>query len=397
MRSVAARSATVTITSGVLLVLLLAALGWPGRSYWNGDHLVFWAGSRAVLAGVSPYEEPWWEELPEREGRPAITLPYRPPSGPAVTTAYPLWTFIVFAPFGALPYDVAAAAWLTAQLAVVAAGLAVLGLALLERPRRDLPFIGGMAAGFQPVWILVGNGNMTGFLFGAIAGGLGALLAGRPFLAGSLLGLVALKPHPFTLLPLVILFGTSQPKRVIAGGLTTLALLAAASFAVRPGWVGEWLPQVAAARTVGLSNATAATLDRVFGTPFAPASATVLAVVLFIAWWRHSGPALAPLFASALAVSLFVAPYGWSYDHLHLLVVAVVVVGSLPGAGLLRSAGLVLLAIVAGLVPWVLYSIAFSRGGEELSALTPLLFFALLVLTHRVRPYGRARSLRLPA
>lgn len=374
-----ARVAIAALTSYVLLALLLAALGWPGRSYWNGDHLIFWAGSRAVLAGVSPYEEAWWESLPEREGRPEIALPFRPSSGPAVTTAYPLWTFIVFAPFGALPYDLAAAAWLTAQLAIVACGLAVLALALLERPRRDLPVIAGIAAGFQPMWILVGNGNITGFLFGAVAGGLTALISGRPFLAGSLLGLLALKPHPFALLPLVVLFGAAQPAKVVAGSVTTLGVLAALSFAVRPGWVGEWLPQLAAARTAGLSNATGATLDRIFATPLAPALAITLAVIAFIAWWRSPRPGLVAVFAGAIAVSLFIAPYGWSYDHLHLLIIAVVVVASLPGGGRLRIAGLVLLAIVAGLVPWVLYAVAFSRGGEELSAVIPLLFFMLLV------------------
>lgn len=397
-RNVVARAMLAAFAVSLLvLVAILAAVDWPARSYWNGDHVVFWGGSRAVLTGVSPYEAAWWEALPHREGRPEIVLPYRTPSGAVLTTAYPLWTFVVLAPFGALPYDLAAGVWLIAQIAGVSAGLVALSFVLLRDPRRDLPLILGFALGFQPTWILAGNGNVTGFLFGALAGALSALISGRPYVAGLLLGLLAIKPHSFALVPLVVLVGAQRPLRVVAGALTTGVILVALAFAVRPGWVGEWLPHVAAARTAGLSNATAATLDRVFGLSSAPIIGVALAVMAFVIWWRMARPGLAALFGAAVAISLFIAPYGWSYDQLHVLIVAVVIVSCLPAAGPLRTAGLVLLAVVAGLVPWLLYAAAFGRGGEELSAVTPLLFFALLVAAQRLRGVPHPDPAHVPA
>jgi hypothetical protein len=382
-RALRVPAALAGVAAALVLTGALAAGGWPSDAYWRGDHLVFWAGSRAVLSGVSPYDPAWWDALPEREGRPAIELPYRPRGGATVTTSYPLWTFVVFAPFGALPFETAAAAWLVAQLLVVSAGLVVLSLALFDQPRRDVPVGLGIAAGFEPTWILAGNGNITGFVFGALAGGLRALLAEHPYAAGLLLGLLALKPHSFALLPAVVLVGARHRARVVAGALTTVAALLAAALAVRPGWIAEWLPQVAAAGSAGLSSSTAFALDRVTGASLAPALAIVVALAAFVAWWSLRRPAFDVLFAGALAISLFVAPYGWSYDQLHLLVVALVIIRLLASAPRVRTAGLVLLAVIAGPLPWLLYATAFVRGGEELTALVPVLFFALLVVTER--------------
>ena len=50
-----------------------------------------------------------------------------------------------------------------------------------------------------------------------------------------------------------------------------------------------------------------------------------------------------------------------------------------------RSAGLAIVALLAGPLPWALYGIALQRGGEEWSAILPLAFFGMLVLVERWR------------
>lgn len=383
------------VAGSVLLIALLGSVGWPGRDYWQGDHLVFWAGSRAVLQGVSPYDVAWWEGLPAREGRPAIALPYRPSDGPPVTTAYPLWTFLVFVPFAALPYELAAAAWLVVQVLVVTVALIGLSFAIFERARAETVMLFGLVGGFQPTWILVGNGNVTGFMFGVLAAGFVAVLAQRPYLAGLLFGLLALKPHPFALLPAVVLLGVPSPARVVAGAVTTGAVLFVAALAAQPRWIAQWIAQVAAAGSARLSNATATTLDRLVDVPIVPPLVVFAAIASLVVWWHARRPPFETLFAAAVAVSLFVAPYGRSYDHLHLAIVAAVVLRCLAHAPRARSVGLVFLATVAGPVPWALYAVAFTRGGEEVSAFVPALFFVLVLLADQW-PSAGAKSIHLP-
>lgn len=369
--------------------VLLAAIGWPAAAYWEGDHVVFWAGSRAVLEGASPYDAAWWSSLPERAGMPPTRLPVATAAGPPITTAYPLWTFLPILPFGAVPYGLAAPAWLVSQVLVVGAALALLASYVLGGRRADAWLLGGIAAAFQPIWILVGNGNVTGFLFGALATGFVLLERGRPFLAGAVLGTLLVKPHPFAVLAVVALVASRSRARIAAGAASTAAVLVIAAFAVRPTWVAEWLPQLAVARPAGLSNATALTLDRAVGLPFVPAVAVGLAVGILLLWWHRSRPRPDALFAAALALSLFASPYGWSYDHLYLLLGVAVVLRYLALVPGIRAAGVVLLAVVAGPLPWILYAAAFARGGEELSALVPASFLVLVVLVD-VRVRSRA-------
>src|SRR6185503_9653416 len=123
------------------------------------------------------------------------------------------------------------------------------------------------------------------------------------------------------------------------------------------------------------------------------ALAIVIAVAIVAAaavWARLRRPALALVIATAVPVSLFVIPYGWSYDHLVMLVSAAVIlalVADVPASR--RTAVLTALAIVFVLLTWTVFSIAFQRGNEALSALTPLAVLALVYVANRMRetPY----------
>lgn len=58
---------------------------------------------------------------------------------------------------------------------------------------------------------------------------------------------------------------------------------------------------------------------------------------------------------------------------------------------LLRALGLTLLAAVFGVLPWLLYAIAFQRGGEEWTVVAPLALLALvMVVLHWSRVGSRA-------
>ncbi|HEY4658773.1 MAG TPA: glycosyltransferase 87 family protein [Gemmatimonadaceae bacterium] len=365
------------------LVLVLGTIGWPAGDVRDADHFQFWAGSRALLEGASPYDLDWWTEFHIAEGSRAIHVHPQPPDRPAWTTPYPLWTFVVFLPFALLPYAYAAAAWLVLQLFAVAGALVALARALYREPWRDGVLLLGLVAASQPLWMLPGSGNVTGFLFAALAFGSVALLSGRDLLAGLLFGLLAIKPHPFLLVAVTLPFLARSPLRLLAGGAATLGALVAVSLALRPGWIPEWSRQAATLQSSSGSNATLVTVDRIIDLPLAAPVAVASVLLFFGAWWLVTRPRPEVVLAGSVAVSLLVAPHGWTYDHLHLALVAAVILGRLVDVPRIRPAGVLALAVVVGPLPWLLYLPAAARNGEEFSALVPAAAFALLVVVDR--------------
>lgn len=332
----------------------------------------FWLAPRTLLEGRAPYEVWDWP--------------------------YPLWTAVALLPVGAMPLEIAAPAWLVAQVVAVATVLVLLARrVLVTQPRRDAVVLAGLALAMQPTWLLVGGGNMTGLLFAAFGGAVVARLAGRPVLAGALLGLLVTKPMAFLVSAPVLVLATRPGRaRMVAAAAVSAGSLVAASFLLQPGWLGAWIGNAAALQTSAGSNATGWTIARSAPAlpPLVTSAATILlAMAVLAGWWRIRRPDPALLVAGAIPISLYVAPHGWSYDQLHLLITYAVVLERLARlADTERVLGLVTLALVAVVLPWALYTRAFSTGGEELFAVVPLVAFALLVAAD-ARAEARVRTL----
>lgn len=384
MPLVRSRRATVVLGLAVALTAALAlAVVDPAAAYRHSDFFQFWAAPRLVLEGADPYDPVAWAGIYAREAAAPVATP--PPPGRHI---YPLWVALLLLPLGALPFGLAAAGWLVAQLVIVALALRTL-VALSGGTRREAVLLFGFAAGAQPLWLHVGGGNMTGFLFGLYVAALAATLRQRPVRAGIAFGLLALKPHPLGIaVPALLLVARGRAATVAAAGIVVAALLAG-SLALDAGWVGSWL---AAAfdlqRTTG-SNATVWTIGRVIPLPFIAPVLAASSLVALAAWWRSRSAPLLRI-AGAVPVSLFVAPHGWSYDHLFLFVTYAAILGRLALiAGRRRLVALMLTAAAAAPLPWLLYGAATVRGGEEWSAVIPLAAFGLLVLADRWAAEGR--------
>lgn len=350
----------------VSLVAVLGAIGWPASAYQDGDFTQFWVQPRALIEGGDPYDRVWWSSAHERAGQ-------RPENPQAV---YPPHDAIAFLPLALLPLPYAAAAWIVAQLVAVAIAIALLSSRILPRAGRSL-FV-AVCLSFQPLWLLAVGANVTGFLFAAVAGAVIAIADRRPFRAGVCMGLLIVKPHPVVFLVAALLVAATWPQRrgLALGALSSAGPLAVAALALRPGWYVEWLGSAVALASSPRSNATVWTLDRVTGLPAGSGlAAAVLVTAAFVVWFVRVRPPLALAFAAAIPVSLAVAPYGWSYDQLLLLVP---IAFALAATSRLAARGIV--ALVATVVPWSLYVLAFRRGGEELSVITSVLVFLMLVL-----------------
>ena len=317
---------------GLATVALLSLVGWPLATYRDGDFFAFWAGSRSIIEGQDPYDLAWWTVIHAREGSSELSFLW-PPSGARWPSVYPLWTDLVLAPFAAVPIAVGAAAWLVTQTLAVLAVVIVLWRRIPGRAKGSLPLVLAILVGSYPFTLLIVGGNMTGLLFAIYWSAVALALAGRQSRAGALLGLLLLKPQAFLVAGPVALatIWKARPRAALAS-LGVAAVLFVSALVVRPTWIPEWLSAVAIARTVPLSNATLWTLDRAIGgAPFTGPLA-VVALLVGSAWWSATRrPSWLWLICASTAVSIAVAPYGWSYDELLLIPLALPIIATASG------------------------------------------------------------------
>ncbi len=394
MRRAVALAALAIVAATV--VGALAAGSWPAGTYRNTDFFQFWASPHALLEGASPYDRDWFVAIHARYGSQALR--YVPL---AWASPYPLWTDLLTLPLALLPFAVAASLWVVGQGAAVIAALAAVGARLFRTLPRDALVLGATALAFEPLWGIVGGGNVSGFLFAATGGAMAASLAGRAALAGGLLALVIAKPH-LSLATVPVFFAAApaeQRRRLALGAVGVGGALALASLAARPSWPIEWAQAALVLQSTTGSNATVWTLDRVLLSPFPPsvlpALLVALAAIAFVAWWERARPPFASLVAGAVALSLFLAPHGGSYDQVLLLVPAAVAIGALSRVDArARVLAVLAIALVFVVLPWILYSVAVARGApgpapdlhEEWSALTPLLALCVVIALDRLAP-----------
>jgi hypothetical protein len=262
-----------------------------------------------------------------------------------------LWTYpptfqLIVAPLALAKYGWALAAWTAAGLAAYLATL------------RGL--VGGWrgllyALAFPGVFMNLTQGQ-TGFLLVALLGGGLLLLDKRPWLAGALLGLLAVKPQFGLLLPLLLL-ADGRWKAIAAAAAASLALATVATLAYGPDAWRDFL--AAAAKTSGYlaSGALPIAKDpslfaalKLWGaqTPLALAAHAVSAVLAAVlAWrvWRGGGPLELKAGVAVLA-TLIALPYLFDYDLALLAVPIAVAARRAAGAPVGVKSVLVLLAFL---------------------------------------------------
>jgi hypothetical protein len=379
---VVAPRARVVLASAVAVAawVALAVLGWPASTYRDFDFIGFWAGGRAVVEGLDPYDPAVWSALFAREGSKGWSLV----AGSGLV--YPFTTAVLVLPFAALPLGLAAPAWLVVQVVAALSAVTAFGRRVLPSTwRPDAPLLLGFVATSQAAVITFTFGNAGGFVVASVAGALLALLAGRPFLAGAALGLLALKPHlVLWAVPLLLVYSTRR-WRILAGGTAVGGALLIVSLLIRPDWPLAWTASAGRLNAMNVARANA------WG--MAPPDARwlgwipmAIALAAFVVWWRRRRPDLPAFWGGALALSLFGAPHVWSYDGLVLAVPATAALAGAARAG--RRERLALIAALGAaivLVPWALYLRAWRTGDEPWSGVVPLAMLGVLMWATRRR------------
>jgi len=371
---------------GVWLVALLivgvaAANGvYHQRVVPHFDFVAFWSAGRAVARGRSPYDAKVMADLQAPAGY----------SGDFYSPFYyPLWTGLFFVPLGLLSLRWAAAAWLTLNQVML---LAALGLVALGTRWR----LGPLALGLLTVTSLVFHPTLVAFLDGQLSILMLFLLSATYYLLevdagnavrlapGGLLALTAVKPQlAFVTVPVLLAYLAFRRRwRGVAGFVVVFVTMAAASWLVAPGWVGDWLgerrQQMAVSRIVPSVWGLAHDVSPDFGPTLAGIVCAALLIWLGVLWWRERhADHLALLLALTVVVGQLVAPFLWVYDQTLLLfpfLVGMAHVARRQG----RVAWWSALCLWAVVLPYILYALANFRNRATANALLPLILLGIL-------------------
>jgi hypothetical protein len=276
----------------------------------------------------------------------------------------PAWVAFFAVPFELMGTDLGGRLWILFGLACLA-----LGLYLVARPRppaaiptraaRVLPAKrGGERAGYSPALpafasvptaLLLLNAQLDGIV--ALGIGAAVVLWAQPFLAGLCLGLTLVKPQ--LVLPLGAALLVARRWRVLAGWAAAGVVLLAASAALNPRWVLEWVPALGStvrpgSREVDLAHIGTLLPDAYQGWAVAALSLLALAAVLVLA--RRCRSDFRDAAAVLVAGGVFVAPHALPTD-LVLVAVALAIWGKAEWQDwVLLSVGAAIAALVP--VPW---------------------------------------------
>jgi hypothetical protein len=276
----------------------------------------------------------------------------------------PAWVAFFAVPFELLGTNLGGRLWILFGLACLGLGL---WLAARRRgPTADTPRASARPpreaerkrAGFSPALtafasvptaLLLLNAQLDGLV--ALGIGAGVALWRRPFLAGLCLGLTLVKPQ--LVLPLGAALLVARMWRVLAGWAAAGLALLAASAALNPRWVQEWLPALSStvqpvSREVDLPHLGTVLPAPYSGWAVAILSLVALAAVVMLARRRRSDFRAAA--AVLVAGGVLVAPHALPTD-LVLVGVALAIWGEAVWQDwVLLSVGAAIAAVVPA--PW---------------------------------------------
>lgn len=379
------------------LLVASYAIGWcwiglslrhgldTGGSPFGADFIIYYGASHLALAGKAASAYVGGTLLAaERTAVPATRHLF--------LWCYPPTFQLLIWPLGLLPYFVALAAWTTAGLAAY--------LALIRRISGDR--WAWLAALAFPGVLMNAIQGQNGFITAALFGGGLLLLDQRPWLAGALLGALAIKPQFGVLAPLLLIStGRWKATAAAASSAFVLVLVATAAFGVES-WTGFQHAATAASRALTSGRLPLSKDPSTFAALLllhAPASLAIvahgfLAVVatgLTVIAWRRAGP-LEIKAGLAVIATLIVLPYAFDYD----LVMLAIPIGVALNTLLERPAppwilcGLILLSVTPILIDPVTDMLGVPIG--PLALWWGFLALGSLLRTYQGREGGRARE-----
>jgi hypothetical protein len=379
----AERRADLAYWGAVAVGVLFIVLGPLGRRlemvHFN-DFSGVWAGGRAIVLGVDPWDPTKYYDF-------AISVGTKTPD--ALVNDYWPWVSFAVAPLAMVPLEVAG--WIWMILSMACAALALRGLLRAFVPARPLIHAAFGTALFigQPSFHAIVLGQWSLLLMSGVAATVLALRAARPLLAAFPSLIFLAKPQVMLITALGLAYGAVREpvlRRYVAFAVLLGGAIVAITWIAAPDtWFSEWLRDIPPRRTIR-SAVLASALNQLIGSNgrLIAYGLTIACALLVAVRFRPGSDAS---LAAWLALSNAGAIYSWSYDQVLLFVPAVITTGILVRRSERVAKRFALVA--AGtllLVSPVLYGIAVLRHDETFSVIVPIGFFiAILFLLWRER------------
>lgn len=358
---------------------------WPPR-----DFLEYWAAGRLNGTGGDPYAA---EELLR------VQQTYDPTLTRAVMMWNPPWTLPLITPWGLPSVRVGQAGWIGLQFACVLVGAWLLWRVYAPATERQIWLPLALAVTFAPTVFLLKFGQIGGLPFLGLVGFLVCIRSDRPYLAGVLGALTAVKPHLFPVFALALLCeGIMRPsgRKVIASGVLTLMGLTLLAWLINPQLFTQYreaLNRPLSPEHVPLEGWRLPTIGywlrvaipgQPFWVQFMPALVALLALIPYYAlrWRTWNWDVELP---RIVFLSLLTACYGaWPFDLVPLLLMVI------PVAIRLRSVAVHSTLRLAAGVYLIVNLLALRPGipAESFVWITPTVGLAYVLVMRRdaVRP-----------
>lgn len=300
-----------TFAALLLLMVIAQSLYVSLRDGTPVDFASYWAAAKLAVAGnaADAYDMAIHRAVENQ----AVTM-----GDNFLPFAYPPSYLLLILPFGFLPFGSALCAWVGTTLAIYATAA-----------RKLMPGALALALAFPPA-LACGVVGQNGFLLAAIWIAATLLYPRRPFAAGAVLGLLALKPHLGILLP--IAFIAVRDWRAFAGALIGAVMTVGIGLVLYgpSEWQGFFamMPLYGSLTADGLIGwnkmaSLYATLRQI-GLPAGISGAIHIAVALaattmLVRIWRGSHDPLLRMAILVTATAL-ISPYLYVYDQVMLIV-----------------------------------------------------------------------------
>jgi hypothetical protein len=300
------------LTGGLMTDAIAANPSGEARGF--NDFVGYWSASRLLVSGRNPYSAAALLELQRSLG---LDL-----SSPLVMFSPP-WLLSLTWPFAFLDYPAAQFLWLllhTYLILFVAQRLWV----FYGNPAADYRTAWLVALTFLPLDIAVISGQISPFMLIGLLGFLVAVRKRSWFLAGTALGLIALKPHLLYLYWLTLILWVAQSRcwRIVLGALVAGAALVTGPLLIDPSLFSEYVkiwqlsgvptPYDWAVPTVG--HLLRITLDR--NDPGLLFLTSAIGVTFMVFYWRRRKEewCWSKKLPLILIASLSSCAYMWTFD-----------------------------------------------------------------------------------
>lgn len=370
-------------------LVLLVNIGYLALHLWFGgvspgwDFAVFWSASWLALHGpaVNVFNIALIEQI-------ALPLQNLSPSAFVTPWTYPPTFLLVVLPAALLPFTVSYLAYLLVGIAV-----AFHVCARILPPVRSTSWWLPVVA-FPASWVAVNAGQNSFLTFALMGLGL-VCLERRPWLAGFLFGLLAIKPQFGLLIPVALLFGRNW-RAFVSAALTVGAFFALAGLVLGFDTFVRFASALPAFSQFIVHNSdhwphgicTVFGVARYFGVAVPLAyvlHVVVAALAVSVVAWLWAARARFELKASALVIATLLAPtYLMPYDLLLLGLPFLWLVRDGAHNGWMRGDSVVMVS--AWFVPQVFY----APSNWPASAFAVCCVFALLLVVVRRHLAGRA-------